>query len=186
MKYGLCNVHYAMLLELENGKISYDTPKRIPGGVRINLPQQGDTTVFHADNVAYFVSNTNNGYQGDLEIADVPDYFAEDALQEQLNETDKVLVENALRQGRAFALMFQFEGDVKATRHVLYNCTCARPNVSGATKTNTTEPQTSSLPITAAPLANGNVKARTTVDTPDATYNGWFQSVWQPADTEGV
>ena len=186
VKFGLSHVYYAMLSEGENGKILFGTPIPIPGAVNLSLPPQGDTNTFYADDVAYYVTNANTGYQGDLEIALVPDSFATDVLQEQLNEADQVLVENSLREGKAFALLFEFKGDKKATRHVLYNCTCARPNIAGATTTNTKEPQTSTLTLTAAPLANGNVKARTTANTPDATYNNWFSSVWQPAESEGV
>ena len=80
----------------------------------------------------------------------------------------------------AFALLFEFDGDQKATRHVLYNCTCTRPSVTGATTSNTKEPTTESMTITAAPLSNGHIKARTTADTPATNYNGWYSAVWQP------
>ena len=154
--------------------------------MNLNLSPQGDTNQFHADDVAYYVAVANSGYQGDLEIALIPDSFAQDVLKESLDETAQVLVENSSAGTAPFALLFEFKGDKHAVRHVLYNCTAARPNVTGATTTNTKEPQTSTLTITAAPLADGGVKAKTTADTPDATYNGWYTSVWRPGAAEGI
>ena len=42
----------------------------------------------------------------------------------------------------------------------------------------TKEPQTQSSTISAAPLGNGNVMARTTSETPEATKNSWFSQVF--------
>lgn len=181
VKFGLSNVHYALLEAGDNGAVSYGTPKPIPGAVNMNLPPQGDTSTFYADDVAYYVTSANSGYQGDLEIADIPQSFAEDVLKESLDGTAKVLVERSSAEPAPFALLFEFKGDQHKTRHVLYNCTAARPNITGATTTNTKEPQTSTLTLTAAPLANELVKAKTTADTPDETLNNWYKSVWMPS-----
>lgn len=182
VKFGLSNAHYALLSFDENGKITFGTPTPIPGSVNLNLSPQGDTNTFYADNVAYYVSAANGGYQGDLEIALIPESFAQDVLKETLDPTDKVMVESSAVEAAPFALLFEFSGDQHAVRHVLYNCTAARPNITGATTTNTKEPQTASLSITAAPLADGRVKAKTTADTPEAVYAGWYQSVWMPGE----
>lgn len=180
VKFGLSNIHYALMSVGEDGTITYGTPKPIPGAVNLNLPPQGDTTQFYAENVAYYVSVANNGYQGDLEVAIIPESFAVDVLKERLDATDKVLVEDASVEPVPFALLFEFKGDQHAIRHVLYNCTASRPTVSGATTTNTKEPTTASLSLTAAPLADGKVKAKTTAETTEQTYNGWYGAVWLP------
>lgn len=186
VKFGLSNVHYALLTTSESGTVTFGTPKPIPGAVNLNLTPQGDTTPFYADDVAYYVAVANSGYQGDLEIALIPDSFAQDVLRETMDETDKVLMENSAAESDPFALLFEFKGDQHAVRHVLYNCTAARPNITGTTTTNTKEPQTASLTITAAALADGVVKARTTADTPDTTYNNWYTVVWRPGASEGI
>ena len=186
VKFGLCSVHYAMIQSMEGGVVTYDTPKPWPGAVNLSMPPQGETTKFYADDIAYYVSSTNDGYQGDYESALVPDDFAQAALGEQLVAEAGVLVENASVEGKAFALLFEFKGDKKAIRHVLYNCTAARANVAGATITNSKTPTTSSLTLTAAPLPNGNVKAKTTASTTDEAYKGWYQSVWQPPAEEST
>lgn len=181
VKYGLSNVHYAVMTVAEDGAISFAAPKKYPGAVSLSLDAQGDQSKFHADNVAYYVTFANDGYSGTLEAALVPDSFAVEVLKEKLDETAQVLTEDASAEGAAFALLFQFEGDKHGTRHVLYNCTASRPTVAGQTTTNTKEPATTPLSLVAAPMSNGLVKARTTANTPDGVYQSWFSSVWQPA-----
>ena len=144
------------------------------------MDAQGDTSTFYADNMAYFVTAANDGYSGTFEVALIPDQFRQDVLHETMDEAAQVLVENINNQTSPFALLFEFDGDKKATRHVLYNCTCTRPSVSGGTTTNTKDPSTETMNLTASPLPNGNTKARTTVDTPAAQYAGWYDTVWQP------
>ena len=66
VKYGLCNVHYAIFDE-EAG--TYETPVPIKGGVNQSLEQKGETKAFRADNMDYWTTVSNNGYEGDLEVA---------------------------------------------------------------------------------------------------------------------
>ena len=180
VKYGLKNAHYALLTSGEDGTVTYGKPIPIPGSVNLTMNAQGDTSTFYADNMAYFVTAANDGYSGTFEVALIPDQFRQDVLHETLDEAAQVLVENINNQTSPFALLFEFDGDKKATRHVLYNCTCTRPSVSGGTTTNTKKPNTETMNLTASPLPNGNTKARTTVDTPAAQYAGWYDAVWQP------
>lgn len=180
VKYGLKNVHYALLTLDESGVATFGTPVAIPGAVNLTMDAQGEPSTFYADNMAYYVTAANDGYSGTLEVALIPDSFRTDVLNETLEETTQILTENVDNRTTPFALLFEFDGDQKATRHVLYNCTATRPSVTGATTTNTKEPTTESMTLTAAPLSNGNIKARTTVNTPDANYSAWYIGVWQP------
>ena len=180
VKYGLKNAHYALLTIAEDGTVTYGKPIPIPGSVSLTMDAQGDTSTFYADNMAYFVTAANDGYSGTFEVALIPDQFRQDVLHETMDEAAQVLVENINNQTSPFALLFEFDGDKKAIRHVLYNCTCTRPSVSGGTTNNTKEPSTETMNLTASPLPNGNTKARTTVDAPAAQYAGWYDAVWQP------
>ena len=180
VKFGLKNVHYALLTD-DDGTITYETPVPIPGAVSMSLAPQGETNTFYADNIAYYVSTANNGYQGDLEIAVIPDSFRKDVLGETEDETSKVLIENASAEAKPFALLYQFEGGQKASLRVLYNCSAARPNEDGSTISETKTPSTETLSITASPLADGKVKAKTTDTTTETVIQNWFKSVWQPS-----
>lgn len=180
VKFGLKNVHYAILESDENGIAIYGDPVPIPGAVNLTLDAQGEPSTFYADDMAYYVTAANDGYSGTLEVALIPDSFRTDVLQETMDENTSVLTENVSAESVPFALMFEFSGDQRATRHVMYNCTATRPSVSGSTTTNTKEPTTESMTITAAPLSNGNTKSRTTANTPAINYNAWYDAVWQP------
>ena len=185
VKFGLKNVHYAPITSTEAGKVTYGTPVPIPGAVSLNLTAQGEMSKFYADNTAYYVSASNDGYQGDLEVALLPDSFATDILKDTLDGTAKVLVESAAVETVPFALLFEFAGDKHNTLHVLYNCTASRPAVASGTTTNTKDPKTTTLALTAAPLADGKVKGKSTADTPEDVVTNWYETVWQPAAVGG-
>ena len=183
VKYNLKNTHYAMLSIAEDGSVSYGTPTAMPGSVSISLDANGEPENFYADGEAYYVINNNMGYNGDLELAMIPESFRTDALKEELDDKG-VLIENAQVELAAFALLFEFDGDQRHIRHVLYNCSASRPGIEGKTNEESRDVQTEKLTIKAAPLANGMVKAKTG-DTTDATvYNDWYKAVYMPAAAE--
>lgn len=179
--YGLKNVHYAVATIDENGKAKYATPVPIQGAVSISLDAEGETTRFYADNFAYFQTNANNGYSGSITLAMIPDDFRTDVLKESL-DTNKVMLENGDKIGANFALMFEFTGDSKGVRHVLYNVVCSRPSMEGKTKEESIEVQGETLEITASPLASGYIKARTSDTTTEEAYNAWYTKVYMPTE----
>lgn len=180
VKFGLSNVHYAPMTVADDGSVSFETPKPWPGAVSLSWDAQGDTEKFYADDTQYYVSTANNGYQGDLESALVPDSFRQDVLNEQLDETAKVLMEWSNVESKPFALLYQVRGDQGPIRGVYYNCSATRPTEKCNTISNTKTPDTDTLSITASAMENGLVKAKTTGNTPQATYDNWFKQVWQP------
>ena len=187
IKYGLKNVYYAKATIAADGTATFATPVRIPGAVNLSLEPQGDREPFYADDVEYFVSISNTGYEGDLEIALVPESFETDVLK-AVEDTNKVLFEEVSPEIIHFALLFQFAGDKKNIRHCFYNCTAMRPNVEGETKGENIEPKTESLSLRAgsiydATLQKDIVKAKTKADTTDAVYNAWFNQVIVPGVT---
>jgi phi13 family phage major tail protein len=188
IKYGLKNVHYAVATIASDNTATFGTVKPLPGAVSMSLDQQGEVTPFYADNVTYYTTVANNGYQGDLELALVPDSFKKDVLG-YIEDSQGVLVENADAPTVYFALIFQFEGDANARRHVLYNCTANRPSVSGQTKEDNITPQTETMQITAKSIYN-NALAKNVVkasaDESNVNYAGWFSSVYQSTSGGGV
>ena len=144
IKYGLKNVHYAVATIADDGSATYGTPVRIPGAVNLSLEPQGDRDPFYADDVEYFVSISNTGYEGDLGIALVPESFEKDVLK-AIEDTKNVLFEEVSPEIVHFALLFQFAADKKNIRHCFYNCTAMRPTVEGETKGENIEPKLSSV-----------------------------------------
>ncbi len=183
VKFNICNVHYALITVDEDGEVTFGTPVAMPGAVSLSLEPNGEPSNFYADGYAYYTISNNMGYEGDLELAMVPESFRTDVLKESLDD-NSVLVESANVETANFALLFEFDGDVKKIRHVLYNCSAARPNIESATNEEEIEVQTETLAITAAPLANGYVKARTGDSTTDTVYTGWYTSVYMPTVTD--
>ena len=95
VKFGLRNVVYAKMTYNEEENIyTYATPVSIPGAVNLSLSPSGDSNDFYADDIIYFADSNNNGYEGDLEIAIIPDSFKKDILGET-EDANKVLFENA-------------------------------------------------------------------------------------------
>lgn len=176
IKYGLKNVHYAVVTEETDGTITYGTPKRIPGAVNLTLDAAGESVQFYADDSIYYEENINDGYTGSLEMALIPDDFRKDVLGE-IEDDNGALIENKDAKPKHFALLFEFDGDAKKTRHVLYYVLASRPSVSGSTRTNTKEPQTETLNITARPAPDtGDVKAK--VPQGSAAYDTFFEAVY--------
>ena len=181
IKYGVKNVYYAKATDDGTGTLTYATPVAMPGCVSLSLDQQGDVTNFFADNIIYWTGNANNGYQGDLELALIPDGFRTDILGETLDANGSYVERSSDKQAE-FALLFQFEGDENATRHALYRCVASRPSVAGTTKEESIEPQTETITITAMPRINDEViKARCPYTASTASsYATWFDAVVEP------
>lgn len=176
VSYGLKNAHYAKITEAL-GVRSYGTPVAMPGAVTLNLDPQGEKTEFYADNVAYFVAEKNSGYTGNLVLAVLPDAYKKDILNYKEDENG-ALFEDANALPSKFALLFEFDGDAKATRHVLYDVTPGRSAVTGKTKEKGIEVQTSTIPITAGPDPDtGSPKAE--IKYGQTGYDTFFASVYE-------
>jgi phi13 family phage major tail protein len=180
VKFNICNVHYAILTVADDGTFSYGTPVPMPGAVSLSLDANGEPTNFYADGYAYYIISNNMGYDGDLELAMVPESFRTDVLKEQL-DSNNVLIENSKVEAENFALLFEFDGDVKKIRHVLYKCAASRPGIESQTNEDEVEVKTETLSIKATPLANGYVKAKTGDNTSDAVYQNWYSAVYIPS-----
>ena len=183
VRFNLKNVHYAVLTETVNTAgttvYSWATPKAVKGAVSLDLSQEGEISPFYADGITFYRSISNNGYSGSLEMARYSDDMMKDVWGDTLGSTSKVLTENASVEAKPFALLFQVDGDADEELYCLYNVCGTRPSIGSQTNEETKEPQTQSSDITAIPLVDGRVLARTTADTPSATKTGWFNTVFQ-------
>lgn len=181
IKYGLSRVYYAVATLSTSGAATYATPVQIPGAVSLEMEPSGEPNKFYADNIAYATFAANAGYEGDLEIALIPDSFRKSVLGEV--EVDNIQYEKAEAATTPFALLFQFEGDETATRHVFYNCTATRPNVGSKTTEESVEVQTEKLTITCGAIYNAkmdkNIVKGKCSDSTKTEYTNWFSAVQQ-------
>lgn len=178
VQYGLKNVHYATVTVGTNS-VSYGTPVAWPGAVSLALSAEGDTNDFYADNIKYFTAIANNGYSGDFESALIPESFRTEIMGETVGTGAKsgIYYEHADVAPKAFALLFQFEGDQNATKYVLYNCKMTRPDIESSTTEDGIEVQTVSGGITATPRAFDNIVKAQCANTASSAYSQWFSSV---------
>ena len=182
VKYGLKNCYYALATIGADGTATYGSPVRLPGAVSLTMDPAGEQTNFYADDSVYFSVGGANGYTGTLEIAMIPDAFRENCLGEV--KQDGVYIETGVGSSQAFALLFEFQSDENAIKHVLYNVTASRPSITGQTKGETVEVQTDTLNLTASTVFNAAlnkdiVKARV-ADDQAAAYSSWYTTVYQP------
>ena len=188
VSFGLSNVHYARYTPGTAGALgTWATPVPIPGAVTFTPEAQGDSYTFYADNLNYFSYTTDNGDAGDLEMAYFPDDFLIDILG-WTKDSNGVLLELAGQPQKPFALLFEVQGvDLDGSnnpiRQVYYNVTGAKPSTEYATTQEGIEVQTTSMPITCAPLVFPSIgqlaKARVTKKD-GAVFENFFNTVYQP------
>lgn len=182
VEFGLSNAHYAIVtVDEETNVLTFGTPERLPGAVSLTLDANGDLIQFKADDIDYYTNPNNQGYNGTLTLARVPDKFKQDVLGEEKTESG-VMIESADAQTNRFALMYEFQGDKKRTRHVMYYCSANRPSIASTTK-DSGEPNTTDLSIIVSPRPDNNVvKAKTTAGVTTAVYDAWYTKVYEKAD----
>lgn len=183
VQFGLKNVHYAVVTETTVGGVTtstYGTVKPWPGAVNLSLDPVGEDSDFYADDGVYYTLGNNSGYEGDFESALVPDDAYTDIYGSTSNDDD-VIVETSTDTKKYIALMFEFQQDVQARRHILYRCSLTRPSVASGTKEDTTEVQPQTVTIKATPRPDdGIIKAFTKDDTDAAVYSAWYTAVYTP------
>lgn len=180
VRYGLNKLYWAKITGYDKNDVPiYATPKRLPGAVALTLDKNGDDSYFYADNIKYYKLSNNTGYDGNLEVALIPDDFRTEILGEFYDNNGN-LVESSAGSTAEFALLFEFEGNVKKIRHCLLRCTASRPNLEGNTLEEDKEVQTETIPITASPLESGLVKYRSSDDTTSEAFTTWYDKVVMP------
>lgn len=173
VRFGLKNVHVCSITE-SAGSITYGTPTPWKGAKSLTLDPEGETNTYYADNTAYFTTNTNNGYSGSLEMSEIPEEIDKMIFNTVITEEGN-LAEDANVLPNNVGLMFQFEGDVSATKYLLYKVVFARPNIDGETKEESTDPKTTSMDITVVPVEQGDHQwVRSKCRKGDTNYESFF------------
>lgn len=181
VQYGLKNVHYAGVKYDElTGEPTYSKPIPWPGAIEMVLDPAGDLYKLKADNIDYYVNQNNQGYSGNFKSALIPDDFRIAHLGETLN-SDGTISEYANSQSTPYALIFQFEGDVNATRYILYHCVSGRTTLGSVTKDGG-EVNTSDLTVTASPRPHDEL-IKHKAEKGSTQYDNWFTQVQEPVGT---
>ena len=182
VKFGIKNVHIFPITAVTLGVPTYGAVIPVPGAVSFSLDAQGDISKFYADNIVYYQSANNNGYEGDLELARIPDEVLEKIFK-YAKDVNGVYCENAGTEFASFAMTFEEDGDESGTQFVLYNCTATRPSRTLNTIEDSKTPTTQTLNVSAVPLASGDVMGMTSDTTTDAVKNSWHSTVYLPTST---
>lgn len=190
VKFGLKNVHYAVVTEADDGVISFGTPVAIKGAVNLSLSASGDTNDFYADDVKYWSGTSNNGYEGDLEIAYIPDSF-KTAVLGFVQTAEGGILETGDEKAKKFALLYEINGDTERRRFVDYYCTATRPSAEASTTEDSITPQTDTLSLTTAPMSykassgdTARMLSRYYEAETGSKYSTWFSAV--PVPTEAI
>ena len=150
VRFGLKNVHYSLYTEgTGSADGTYATPKALVGAVQMTTTPEGDSYTFFADDIAFYVTETNNGYTGTVQVAAVNDEFLKDALGYAVDDTSTLTYEATDVITPSLALMYEIDGNVEKQRGVLYNVTFSRIEGENNTKSDSTEPDTVTLNFTA-------------------------------------
>ncbi len=114
----------------------------------------------------------------------MPYSFRTDILGEVLDEADGTITELSDAKFSPFALLFQFDGDVTKTRHLLYYCNGSRAKVGSKTGKDISGVE---MPFKAKQLVlDGRKVVKTQTTTAEsAKYGDWFKSVYVKSATPG-
>lgn len=189
VQFGLKNAHYAVWDESSK---SYGEVKPIPGAVTLSIEPEGDTSTFYADDKPYFSLSANGGYTGTFECADFPEYARIDLLGD-VRDANGMVLEDSDAVPASFALMYEVSSNLEPARFEFFNCTLSRPNNEHNTKSDTVEPDVTSLDFSAiartfewgSGTKNFTKGHLLLTDESETAYNGFFDNVLLPAKPTG-
>jgi phi13 family phage major tail protein len=154
--------------------------------VSFSTSPEGEESEFYADNTKYFTHTSNNGYTGELEMANIPDDVLADMLGMTIDRNG-MLVESADDEPKEFALMGQIQGDKKNRRFVYYRCKASRPGQESSTTEASVTPTTDTISLTILPLESSKI-IKGVIELSDSNqtvYDDFFEQVTLP-DMGGI
>jgi len=178
VKFGIKNVHFFPITATSSAGVpTYGTAINVPGTVSLSLDAQSEISKFYADNMVYYQTSSNNGYQGDLSVALIPEEVFTSILG-YTKDSNGIIIETGTSAPKSFAMTFEEDGDVTGTKFVLYNCTLTKPSRSYSTTEEERTPTTQTLTVSAVALTDGNIMAMSTDTTDSSTLSTWHTSVY--------
>lgn len=173
VKFNIHDVHYATITQ-SGTTVTFGTPVKIEGAKAISLEPNNDANeIYYADGLEYYVQSSATGYEGDLEMALIPDSFRA-AIYGETEDTAHDLWENINAEAKKFALGFVIDGDQQNTYYWFQNCSATKPAVDSATNEASKTVGTEKITIKCSPDANGNIRVKSTSS---STVTNWFTAV---------
>ena len=120
VKYGLCNAHYAKILNTGG----FAAPCRLPAAVKLSLNDHTDILTASAAGVTSAIGIKGAYKSGELEVASLPLAFLTDILGYRIQSG--VLIEGKI-QASHFALLFESLDNATPERFVYYDCIAFQP-----------------------------------------------------------
>lgn len=176
VKYGLCNAHYAKILNTGG----YAAPKRLAGAENLTLNDHADFRILRAAGIDYPAATAGSYKSGELGIASLPLSFLTEIMGYRNN--NGVLIEMQTHSEH-FALLFESLNSGYPERFVYYDCMAIAPEFERETTGDSVKVVTEKLSIVATrPLArllrgwNADYKAQ--VSFGHQAFDTWFDEVY--------
>lgn len=160
IRFGLCNVHVWPITE-STSSLSYGAAIPVPGSVSLSLSPAGNPEAFYDEEPDFFGESPIR-YEGELELALIPESFEIEILQHE-KDANGAVFEHSRAVPKRFAMAFEFSGDEKKTRHILYNLKITeKPEIASSTNSENVEVSTEKFSFEARENLDGYVKAKLT------------------------
>lgn len=146
VEFGLSKLHFGTFTE-SGGVVTLGTPYAQKGAVGLTLEPEGDSNKFYADNGLYYVSYSDNGFSGSVEVAKFDDDFKKNFLSYvELDDGGLGMIKGATRPN--VYIIGQSEGDAESRRFILYNVSLGGIQREFNTIEEDKEPVTETIDIT--------------------------------------
>jgi len=174
--FGLKNVHYAVATPGEDDSWTYDDPKKLKGAQELTAEVISGKTDVYADDRILATLVSNSGSNISLKLTQVSDDFKVDVLGYE-RDANNNLVEIVNHRNKTFALGYEIQGDDKSRRVWYFLCTASPISDASKTQTESIEPNSVTLNITARSIEIGNLSViRVISKYGDENYNDFFSS----------
>lgn len=169
VEFGLSSLVFGTYVETSDG-ITLGTPMQVPGAVSLTLENQEEESKFYADNMVYWSSYVDQGFEAEIEVARFPEEFKKTFLgYVTLSDGGISKPKNAVKPNVYFA--FQGEGDIDARRVICYNATLGDVQREYKTNESSVEPVTEKVKATVMGMNKEPFLARAIYKPGDAGYD---------------
>lgn len=184
---GLDNLYYAKMIKDDASGITYATPKRLKGAVKLKASKKVSSEVFYGDNQKLEVAESDGETEVEIEVQGLPLSVKAD-LEGYPEVTDGVLDEKRVGEKPYVALGYRFmKGNGKYRYVWLLKGKLSQEEEEAETKKDKPDFKTTPLKGTFIERDNDG-RAKFTADADEPTFtkaigDGWFTSVYSKTVT---